>query len=393
MNHRFAALLLSFAVLFTWNSHAAEQKEWTFLLFINGHNNLSSFGAMNINSMEEVGSTDQVNLVAQWAALNQPTKRLFIQKDNSSQVTSPVIESMPRVDMGDYRQLVAFIDWGVKNYPAKKYFIAVWNHGSGWHKRKGGEFQVQDISHDDYSGNAITTEQLGLAMQEAARIIGHKVDLYGSDACLMAMAEVAAEMKESVVAFAGSEEVEPGEGWPYAEFTKRWVENPSADGLTIGHYLSEEFLAAYSGGVYGTRDVTFSIMNLEKFGLLETVMQGLATEMANLNPSELAGIKSAASNTQSYTYSDYKDLKHFIEKLKASTTVKLAPEALNNVEAAVAEVVTSNHVSDEFRNSHGIAIWIPTYSSHWSSYGERYKGLKFHQATGWGHALEKMWAR
>lgn len=395
MNHRsIAALLLSFAVFLSWNSaQATEQKEWTFLLFINGHNNLSSFGAMNINSMEEVGSSNEVNLVVQWAANNQPTKRLLVQKDTSSQVTSPIVESLPRVDMGDYRELVKFVQWGVEHYPAKKYFIAVWNHGNGWHRvdRASGDFQVQDISYDDYSGHKITTEQLGLAMAQAAQIIGHKVDLYGSDACLMAMAEIASEMKDSVVAFAGSEEVEPGEGWPYAGFAQKWVNNPTADALTVGHYLSEEFLAAYSGGVYGNRDVTFSVMNLEKLGLLEQAMAGLTSELKSLPVADIPALKSAAQNTQGYYSSDYRDLKHFIEKVTASTSLRVAPEALRSVEEAISEVVTSNHVSDEYRNSHGVAIWLPVYNGSWGSYGARYKGLKFHQATGWGDVIEKIW--
>jgi len=111
------------------------QKEWTFLLFLNGHNNLSSYGDMNIKDMEKSGSTDQVNYVVEWgSASDVNNKRMLIQKStNPSQVTSPVVMSVPNVDMGDVKNLVDFVKWGVDNYPAKHYFLAVWNHGSGWH--------------------------------------------------------------------------------------------------------------------------------------------------------------------------------------------------------------------------------------------------------------------
>ena len=35
-----------------------ELKEWTALLFLNGHNNLDEFGEMNLNQIEEVGSSE-----------------------------------------------------------------------------------------------------------------------------------------------------------------------------------------------------------------------------------------------------------------------------------------------------------------------------------------------
>ena len=43
------------------------RKEWTFLIFLNGNNNLNRFGRDNLIDMEKVGSTDQLNIVVQWA--------------------------------------------------------------------------------------------------------------------------------------------------------------------------------------------------------------------------------------------------------------------------------------------------------------------------------------
>ncbi|HEY8280004.1 MAG TPA: hypothetical protein VIH99_10285, partial [Bdellovibrionota bacterium] len=108
-------LLSSILALFLAASPSrAAEKEWTFLLFLNGNNNLDSYGALNINQMEEVGSSDQVNLVVQWASLaNHGTKRLYVQKDNDTRrVTSPVVQDMGNADMGDVRVLEDFIRWG-----------------------------------------------------------------------------------------------------------------------------------------------------------------------------------------------------------------------------------------------------------------------------------------
>ena len=65
---------------------------------------------------------------------------------------------------------------------------------------------IKDISFDDRTGHSIKTEELGQAMQEIASRLGHKVDIYASDACLMGMVEVADQMKASVDYFIGSQD-------------------------------------------------------------------------------------------------------------------------------------------------------------------------------------------
>src|SRR4051812_33685323 len=100
--NRILVLAYVFVLSFGSLSAMAAEKEWTFLLFLNGNNNLDSFGKLNINQMEKVGSSDQVNLVVQWASkANHGTKRLYVQKDdNASQVTSPIVQDMGQIDMG-----------------------------------------------------------------------------------------------------------------------------------------------------------------------------------------------------------------------------------------------------------------------------------------------------
>ena len=60
--------IAAFSVSLAVNAAPLAEKEWTFLLFLNGHNNLSSFGDMNIKDMEKTGSNDQVNHVVEWGS-------------------------------------------------------------------------------------------------------------------------------------------------------------------------------------------------------------------------------------------------------------------------------------------------------------------------------------
>lgn len=387
-NHRWvlSALCLLLCLGSSSGFAAENMKEWTFLTFLNGHNNLDRFGTMNMNQMKSVGSSDQVNVVVQWASSSrQTTQRVFVHQGNLE-----VVQDMPRVDMGDYRQLVEFVRWGAQNYPAKHYFVNVWNHGGGWHQIlvKGG-FQANDISWDDFSGHHITTEQLGQAMAEIQNIIGHKVDIYGSDACLMAMAEVATEMADSVEIFAGSQETEPGAGWPYTEFLRRWIAAPESTPAQVGAFLSEEYLKSYTGGSNGRQSVTFSILDLGQLPALWRSFSTLANQLSNLPASTISQVKTLASGTQKFAYSDYKDVGDFVTRLEAAPAIAVGNEAIADLKASLAAVVISNQVSNSFSKAHGLSVWIPTYSSEWNNYGNRYQGLRFDHETGWSNFLKR----
>jgi hypothetical protein len=370
------------------------QKEWTFLLFLNGHNNLASYSDMNIKDMEKAGSTDQVNLVVEWGKEGDPaTKRLLVQKSTDpSQVTSPIIESQNNVDMGDYHSLVDFVKWGVDNFPAKHYFVAVWNHGSGWHiesaKLKNGGVSINDISYDDDSGNHITTEQLGQAMAEIKQYIGHNVDVYGSDACLMSMIEVAAEMKDSVDYFVGSQETEPGEGWPYATWMQKWTTNPQGTPAEVSTWLSKEYLKAYSpGGVYGTQSITFSALDLSKLDAVIASSAKVAAHLKTLSAADLKKVKSSVNKVQDFYYSDYKDYGDLIKTVKA-LPIQKDTKLIDQAAADLKALVVSTDSSASYSKSTGLSIWVP--SSSGSSYMDRYKGLAYDKASGWSSFLEKL---
>ncbi len=85
------------------NANSQPEKEWTLLVYLNGNNSLDSFGAQNLSQMEKVGSTDKLNIVVQWASLaSKKAERLYIEKGNDpSKITSPVIQDLGAVDMGN----------------------------------------------------------------------------------------------------------------------------------------------------------------------------------------------------------------------------------------------------------------------------------------------------
>lgn len=399
-------LIFVLAALFFLISHSNAQsvtpKKWTFLIYLNGKNSLDMYGEANIKAMEQVGSNDQVNVVVEWGSyITTKTLRLLIQKStNPSYVTSPILEDLGAVDMGDYKTLEDFIQWGVKNFPAEHYFIDVWNHGGGWHLSRQSskctathlKSHFTDISWDDLTGHAITTEQLGDVMRHASQMMGHKVDIYGSDACLMAMAEVADQMHGAVDYYVGSEEVIPALGWPYAEFLSRWqaIQNPSAS--EVSKILVDEYVKSYQGGSGGSHNVTFSAFDMTKLDNLNAALSHLSADVRHLKTEEKAKVIKAAQKTQTFMSGDYLDLIDLTKRLSAANVAGINLKNLEEVQVAAAQLIIANAGTPYYARATGVSIWFPTNSNEFNEYVKRYQGLQFNIDTGWGKALNALFA-
>ncbi len=367
-------------------ANAVQEKEWSFLLFLNGNNNLASFGEMNLNQLETVGSSKDVNFVVQWGDMNSTeTKRMLMVKDSDEdKITSPVVETLPRVDMGSYEELVKFVAWAKEKYPAKHYFIATWDHGSGW-DRKSRCQPHRGISFDDHSGNYITTEQLGLAMAQAAKIIGHKVDILGHDACLMSMVEIAAEVADSVDVHVASEELEPGAGWPYHLMAEGWVKNPKASALEVGKIFVEAYIKS---PLLEGRELTLSALNLNETAGLTTALAALSKEITKLSAEKVSVVRDAASSALGFS-ADGVDIGHWVDKLMASQSQhEIASGSLKAVKTALGKYVATNGTSEDMKDAQGVAVWIPVDGVKSKSTEETYSKLKFNKATNWLSAIK-----
>ncbi len=387
------ALVLLCLFFLSPNAQSAPEKEWTFLLFLNGHNNLDIYGDLNLNQLERVGSNDGLNLVVQWASMrNVITKRLLIQKDEDFEtVTSPVVQELPRVDMGNYRNLEEFIRWGIEKYPAKHYFVTVWNHGSGWRNFILNDFYVNDISFDDITQNAISTKELGLVMQNVAASLGRKIDIYGSDACLMGMVEIAAEMAGAIDYFIGSQYLEPLAGWPYVEVFAPLALNPQMSPKDFSIHLADAFLKSYSeGGSNELKDVTMSALDMGKYLELEQAVKELSVHIQTLPAISLEQINRIAWATQNFHYwfyLDYIDLGDFLKRLFEGNVENLNLALVQKTHNAMKDFVVTARNSNYFRDAQGVSIWVPKDPQTLGHFIELYRDLRFDKETSWSRAI------
>ena len=352
-------------------------KEWTIMVFINAKNNLERYGLLDMNEMEMIGSTDKVNIVTELGRINGydssdgnwiSSRRYLVTKDaNMSKIASPVVADLGKVDMGDYRHLAEFANWAKTNYPAKKYMLIVWNHGSGWDKyvRMG---QTRGISYDDETGNHITTPQLGMALKAMGG-----VDVYGSDACLMQMPEVTYEIKDYVQYIVGSEETEPGDGYTYNDFLGPVVAKPTMGAEELGRIAVDAYANHYQNM---GQEYTQSLVKASAMAGFVTVMNNFADAM--VASGEKAVVKAAISNAQNYAVSDNRDIAHFAQLMAATTQNASVKSAAQAVESYVKFNLVTHNRQLNYNDSYGIAGYMPGYY-----YNSQYNSLAWAAVSKW----------
>ena len=354
----------------------AKAKEWTIMVFVNGKNNLEEYALKDMNEMEMIGSSDQVNIVTEIGRISgnsnadgdwKTSRRFLVKKDNNTnKITSPVVQELGKVDMGDYRHLVDFATWAKTNYPAKKYMLVVWNHGAGWIKSL--SLGEKGISYDDETGHHITTPQLGMAL----KAIG-KVDIYGSDACLMQMPEVDYEIKDYVDYIVGSEETEPGDGYTYNMLLGPLVSKPTMGAEELGKLAVNAYVDHYQSTSEGSTQslVKSSALN----GFIPLVNDFVAAAMS---AGEKDLVKTALNDAQSYAYPENKDMSHFLTLYMASTKNAAVKEKAKSLQDYLLNtLILQNRFTGNYGESKGLAIYMP------GSPNSDYNELAWARASQW----------
>lgn len=364
-----------------------ETKEWTFLIFLNADNNLDSFGVGDVAEMEQVGSNSQFNMVVQFdRAGGLPCNRLFI-----NQGSHDVVEEMGECDMGSPEVLTDFVEWGAQNYPAKKYALVIWNHGSGWNKREGNTI-FKGISYDDQSGNHITTAQLTPAMAKIQDSLGKKLDILAFDACLMQMLEVSYAVRNHVDIMLASEEVEPGEGWAYNDSMGPIAANPQMNPAEAATVIVDTYDASYDGGSQGNRATTQSWVRLSE---IDNLMNTLNASATSLSGNFINETKTAIKKVQKFYYRSNIDLIHFLQLMEEQVTKNNDPALEEQRSLILSQLAATKSAAQKFvghskshgygkGNSYGTAIYFP---GRGYSFSNKYLELDFAKASQWDEML------
>ena len=218
--------------------------------------------------MRKVGSSDDLKIAVFVKRLEQQAAhRIIVGKDGENEERENL---GGEVDSGSPQTMLDFIRWAHKKAPAERYALVIWNHGSGWDPLDFDELYSQvkgagvtprelgtrassqlgrslftptletaltlptagarAIASDDGTGHSLDTIELGNVLAKTRKLLGQPLDLLGMDACLMSCLEVAFQSAGDVRAIVSSEELEPGDGWPYDKILADLRAKPAMDG-------------------------------------------------------------------------------------------------------------------------------------------------------------------
>lgn len=347
-------------------STTSDGTTWTYMVYIAGDNNLSQAAIGDINEMEQVGSSSQVNVVIQvdfsqhyTPDVPSNTMRGKITQDNDTSTINSSMEDMgSNVDMGLKATLTDFITWATTNYPANNYALVLWDHGAGWKlsRRTGGV--VRGALQDETSGSFMTLPDLASAVNES----GVHLDIINFDACLMAMYEVAYEFNGLTDYMVFSEEVEPGDGDPYDTILQDLVDNPNMTPSQLAAMITTKYREFYE--LSGRMKVTKSAVDMAKTAQLHNQISELAQLMNNNISSERPDIQSARDESINYEYPENRDLGDFLENYYNRTSNGDITNQITAIQTTLSEMVIKNEIfsptaNDAITGSDGLAIFLP----------------------------------
>ncbi len=365
------------------------ESEWTIMVFLDADNNLEPASVMDIEEMEQIGSSDKVKIVLQWDRIEgfdesngnwTGTKRFLVKKHPEEGIGSEELKDLGELDMADSQTLTDFIEWTKKEFPAKKYALILWDHGGGWTMH----------TEDSTSGNSSNLKKLTKALAESKT----KLDLIMFDQCLMSQIDVAYAIKDYSKVMIASEDIIPFFSINYSSVLEKLEEKPEINEKELakiivesyGKYYSEEFFDPFT---------TMTAINLEEidsvvFALNEftevlgkeleenwpAIGESLYFSESFATPEGLAVVKS---------FSTY-DLADFSELVRQKIDSQELNKKAVNLENAIQKAVITEYHGEQHPYAKGLTMYFPEDET---IYLENYSETDFAEKTGWNKFIKK----
>lgn len=191
--------------------------------------------------------------------------------------------------MGDYKTLQAFINYGVENYPAEKYDLVLWDHGSG----PMGDFAV-DQHNDFFWGDDMSFAGIVHALSDNKVVDpdgdgkpNAKFDFINFDACLMGNVEMAFAYADYADYYICSADLVPGYGEYYTDWLNKLGEDPYYDTYELGKIMVDSFYDFYTYSDYAPQDGTLAVIDLAKLSAPKTGFISALNELSSLLNAEV----------------------------------------------------------------------------------------------------------
>jgi Clostripain family len=421
--------------------------DWLFMLYLSGDNSLSAEMIWALNEIQGQKLPDGVKMTILYDPLSPccpsyvfnlhgntttgpegaqvidrtrvpPLPLLTWMKDDTKMMDTSVFQWVE--DSSDSETLRKFVEWSVAEQPSEYRMLILSGHGSG----AVGDFLPDDHAKDGQPGS-LTIPALKKALDTAQIKQRYSlkpnrklIDILGMDSCLMSMAEVGYQVRNTVEYLVGSEGFVQEAGWPYGFLLKRLREHLGSAGTASSAILPsvmaanivKDYIAYYRTYLPADVSVDMAACELATLGQGEPSSPSLRSTVRTLTdilikkldlPAVRDSVILAHWRAQSYKFEQYTDLWDFCGQLRElSEAEKQADIALacRNVQDAIDRSVGRTNGTDgrqdyegiEFQYSRGLSVFFPWSSKALSEADKAaYRALDFGLDTGWGAFLEE----
>jgi len=337
-------------------------RQWTFIIYMAADNDLESAAIADLNEMEAVQyGIAPISILAlmdrspgyDMTNGNWTDTRLFEVKTDPNGLNSTIISPQldcPELGLSKYTEtelntadplvLSRLIDFAKREYPAERYALFIWGHGTGW---RGGVNEdllpqpLKAIAFDDTQGQYMSLPSFGRA------VAGKGLSVIAFDTCYAAILEVAYQIRNDAVLFVGSEGEILSTGWDYTALFTDFIGRSDLSINNLGSSIQKQFSEQYAGLVNATiSQIQLSqVDNLfDKFnafaGAVAYPMITIAARNAVLNE--------ILYNVESYFFTSfpsdlYIDILDFSQKISAiSSDITLDPVKQGAIATAAGEL-------------------------------------------------------
>src|SRR5262249_16035123 len=168
-------------------------------------------------------------------------KEVFISPKN---VSDPImIKEFLHAEIGKPTAVTSVLSQSSHRIPASKSEVKSYNmlvlsgHGSG---------AVGDFFNTDDPPSALSIPELRSILESIVEKPEDKIDVLGMDSCLMSMAEVCYELRNTVKFMVGAEGFEQNTGWPYHNILAALQAEPTMGPKEFACAIVKEYIHYYS---------------------------------------------------------------------------------------------------------------------------------------------------
>ncbi|MDQ7025330.1 MAG: clostripain-related cysteine peptidase [Anaerolineae bacterium] len=349
-----------------------KEAEWTILVYMAADNDLEGAALRDFYEMEFEGPPEEVNWLIQidrtenyvtdegdWS----DTRRYLLQADPGQGIGSQLLEEIGETNTGDPNILADFGIWAIRNFPAKRYALVIWDHGGAW----------TGIANDEPSGyDSLTLNELDVALKRITTETDvPKLDLIGFDACLMSAYEVYQTIAPYARYGVASEELVPGDGWDYGFTLFDLNNNPSMDARELGEVIVNNFVAYYENDRQNRYDnYSMTLVDLSQVDTLDNALNAFGDV---LNNSEVAdqlfvartrtigfgGFTSGLAKADRADNLSVADLFQFVEQFTELSDDETAIQKAQTILDLRSSMVLLHRTSPSLAASQGISIFFP----------------------------------